>query len=79
MPALTGADDLSVKPEQVVVFENEMRRAEVDWQRVSYGHAVHGFTNPDNNTDSSKGAAYNEKAGKRSWKSMKDFFEEIFR
>jgi dienelactone hydrolase len=76
---LTGADDPSVKPEQVVAFENEMEKAGVDWYLVSYGHAVHGFTNPANGTDNSKGAAYNEKAEKRSWRAMKDFFEEIFK
>ncbi len=76
---LTGADDPSVKSEQVAAFEEEMRRASVDWQLVSYGHAVHGFTNPDNGTDNTKGAAYNEKADRRSWAAMKNFFEEIFR
>ncbi len=76
---LTGADDPSVKPEQVAAFEDEMRRAGVDWQLVSYGHAVHGFTNRDNGTDNTRGSAYNEKADKRSWRAMKDFFEEIFK
>ncbi len=76
---LNGADDPSVKPEQVAAFEEEMRRAGVDWQLVSYGHAVHGFTNPDNGTDNTQGAAYNEKADSRSWAAMKNFFEEIFR
>ncbi|MGE5172298.1 MAG: dienelactone hydrolase family protein [Betaproteobacteria bacterium] len=75
---LTGADDPSVKPDQVMAFEDEMRKAGVDWYLVSYGNAVHGFTNPDNGTDNSRGAAYNEKADKRSWKAMKAFFREIF-
>ncbi len=76
---LTGADDPSAKPEQVVAFEDEMSRAGVDWYLVSYGRAVHGFTNPDNGPDNSRGVAYNEKADRRSWQAMKDFFEEIFR
>ncbi len=75
---LTGADDPGVKPEQVMAFEDEMRRAGVDWHLVRYGGAVHGFTNPANGTDNSKGVAYNEKADNRSWRAMKDFFEEIF-
>ena len=75
---LTGADDPAVRPEQVIAFEDEMRRAGVDWHLVSYGSAVHGFTNPANGADNSKGVAYNEKADKRSWRAMKDFFEEIF-
>ena len=77
--ALHGADDPFVKADEVAAFQEEMRAAGVDWQFVSYAKAVHGFTNPDNGSDNSKGAAYNEKADKRSWEAMKQFFAEIFR
>ena len=77
--ALHGADDPYVKDQEVLAFEDEMRQGGVDWQLVSYGSAVHGFTNPDNGNDNSKGVAYNEKADKRSWEAMKLFFKEIFR
>jgi dienelactone hydrolase len=77
--ALTGADDPSVKPEMVDAFEDELRSARVDWYLVSYGNSVHGFTNPENGADNAKGVAYNEKADKRSWQVMRDFFEEIFK
>jgi dienelactone hydrolase len=77
--ALTGADDPRVNPEQVLAFEDEMRKAGVDWYLVAYGNAVHSFTNPDSGTDNSKGAAYNEKADMRSWQAMKDFLEELFK
>lgn len=76
---LTGADDPSARPDQVIAFEDEMRRAGVDWYLVSYANAVHGFTNPANGTDNSRGVAYNEKADMRSWQAMKDFFGEIFK
>lgn len=76
--ALHGADDPYVKADEVAAFQDEMRKAGVDWQMNIYGGAVHGFTNPDNGTDNSKGAAYNEKADKRSWEAMKLFFTEIF-
>jgi dienelactone hydrolase len=56
-----------------------MKKAAVDWQFVSYGNAVHSFTNAAAGTDNSKGAAYNEKADRRSWETMKLFFAEIFR
>lgn len=75
---LHGADDPYVKPEEVAGFEKEMREAGADWQLVSYGGAVHSFTNPDAGSDNSRGAAYNESADKRSWRAMKDFFTEIF-
>jgi dienelactone hydrolase len=76
--ALHGADDPFVKDDEVAAFQKEMRDAKVDWQFVSYGNAVHGFTNPAAGTDNSKGAAYNEKADRRSWVAMKDFFAEVF-
>lgn len=75
---LTGADDPSAKPDQVIAFEDEMRAAGVDWYLVTYANAVHGFTNPANGADNSRGVAYNEKADRRSWQEMKDFFFEIF-
>lgn len=76
---LTGADDPSAKPEQVIAFEDEMRTGGVDWYLISYANAVHAFTNPESGTDASKGVAYNEKADKRSWEAMKSFFGEIFK
>lgn len=75
---LNGADDPFVTEVQIKTFEEEMNNANVDWQFVNYSGAVHSFTNPDSGNDKSKGAAYNEKADKRSWIAMKSFFEEIF-
>jgi dienelactone hydrolase len=77
--AMTGADDPHVPPEQIAAFEGEMRLAKIDWQLIVYGNAVHSFTNPEAGNDNSKGAAYNEKADKRSWEAMKRFLAEIFR
>jgi dienelactone hydrolase len=76
--ALHGADDPNVPPDEVKAFEDEMRKAKVDWQLVSYGGAVHSFTDWNAGNDNSRGAAYNEKADKRSWEAMKSFFQEIF-
>jgi len=76
--ALHGADDPYVPADQVAAFENEMRQAGVDWQLIVYGGAVHGFTNPANGTDNSKGAAYNALADARSWVAMQQFFKELF-
>jgi len=76
--ALHGGDDPFVKPEEVLAFQDEMRKGGVDWYFVSYGNAVHSFSNPAAGNDNSKGAAYNEKADKRSWEAMRKFFKEIF-
>jgi len=74
-----GADDPFTKPEDLAAFESEMRDAKVDWQLIKYGGAVHSFTQPMAGNDNSTGAAYNEKADKRSWEAMKQFFAEIFK
>ena len=76
--ALHGADDPFVPAAEEQAFEEEMRNAKVDWQLVAYGNAVHSFTDWNAGNDNSKGAAYNEKADKRSWEDMKDFFGELF-
>lgn len=73
-----GADDPYIPWEQVTAFQDEMRKAKVDWRMIIYGNAVHGFTNPENGSDPSKGAAYNKQADMRSWEAMKSFFTEIF-
>ena len=54
-----------------------MRATKVDWPFVSYGGAVHGFSNPKNH-DPAHGLVYDEKVDQRSWKTMQDFFAEIF-
>jgi dienelactone hydrolase len=77
--ALHGADDPFVNADEVAAFQDEMRKGGVDWQFVSYGNAVHSFTNKEAGNDNSKGAAYNEKADRRSWEAMKTFFGEIFK
>ncbi len=77
--ALHGADDPFVPPAEVQAFEKEMREAGADWQLVSYGGAVHSFTDWNAGTDNSRGAAYNERADRRSWEAMKAFFAELFR
>lgn len=76
---LHGGDDPYVPMKQVEAFQEEMRNGGVDWQFVTYGGAVHRFTNPEAGNDNSKGAAYNERADRRSWEAMKDFFAETLK
>ncbi|MES2745107.1 MAG: dienelactone hydrolase family protein, partial [Bdellovibrionota bacterium] len=74
--ALAGADDPYQKPENLTAFENEMRESKVDWQLVKFGGAVHSFTEQSAGSDNSKGAAYNEKADKRSFADAQAFLKE---
>ena len=76
---LTGADDPHVPPAQLLAFQNEMRAGGADWQVNIYSGAVHSFTNPASGNNPASGAAYNEKADRRSFAAMKLFFDELFR
>ncbi len=74
---LHGADDPFESAKDLAAFEDEMREAKVDWQLVKFGGAVHSFTDWNAQDMKLAGAAYNEKADKRSWEDMKMFFSEI--
>lgn len=74
-----GADDPYVPNEEILGFQKEMRESKADWQMIYYANAVHSFTNPESGTDNSKGAAYNEKAAKRSFEHFKLFLDEILK
>jgi dienelactone hydrolase len=74
---LNGADDPVVPDAETQAFEKEMRATQVDWTLTRYGGVVHSYTQPHVPT-TGKEAAYNEKADKRSWIAMSDFFRETF-
>lgn len=71
-----GADDPHVPPAQVRAFLDEMVAAQADWVFTEYAGAVHSFTEKEAGNDPSTGAAYNEKADKRSWRAALDFLKE---
>lgn len=73
---LNGADDAGVTNEQIVAFKNEMDAVKADWQFVDFSGAVHCFTQPESN--SPPNCVYNERASKRAFEMMDDFFDERF-
>jgi dienelactone hydrolase len=77
--ACHGADDPYESKEEIAAFQQEMRDTKADWQMIYYANAVHGFTNPEYGNDNSKGAAYNEKAAKRSFEHLKLFLNEVLK
>jgi dienelactone hydrolase len=77
--ACHGADDPFVPKEEITAFQQEMRDSKADWQMVYYANAVHSFTDPEAGNDNSKGAAYNEKAAKRSFEHLKVFLNEVLK
>lgn len=76
--ACHGADDPFVPADDIEAFKAELNAANVDWQMNIYSGAVHSFTQPMAGNDNSRGAAYNERADKRSWAAMQLFFDELF-
>ncbi|WP_116788728.1 dienelactone hydrolase family protein [Flavobacterium psychrotrophum] len=75
---LHGADDPYVPQKDIDGFIKEMKDGKADWQMNYYSGAVHAFTEKEAGNDNSKGAAYNEKADKRSWKAFKAYLDELF-
>jgi dienelactone hydrolase len=75
-----GADDPLIPPQQRADFEAEMRAANVDWRLTLYGGVVHSFTNPA--ADLMKApdrVRYDATADARSWREMRDLFDEVFK
>lgn len=75
--ALHGYDDPMGTPDAVAGFEEEMTKADADWQLHVYSNTMHGFTNPTAN-DPVFGTVYNSISDQRSWIAMKNFLAEIF-
>ena len=75
--AMNGGDDKFVPEAQIVAFQKEMRDANVDWQFLSFGGAVHCFAIPTAD-NSVPGCRYNPKAAKRAFALMHSFFDEAF-
>lgn len=77
-----GAAD-KFNPESVVNrFKSLMDSAKADYRVVNYEDALHSFTNPASTEVGKKyniPLAYNEKADKKSWADMQDFFGMIFK
>lgn len=72
----TGGDDPLVPQSQRQAIEEEMRAAGADWQMIIYGNTVHSFTNRSADGSAMPAILYSEQSDKRSWRAMRDFFEE---
>lgn len=67
-----GADDTFVPEGDIQKFEKQMNDAHIDYLFVSFGHAVHAFTNPAADKANIPGVKYDKKADERSWKLLLD-------
>ncbi|MGE8414696.1 MAG: dienelactone hydrolase family protein [Pseudomonas sp.] len=74
---LHGAADPFVAKEQLPAFEAEMDAAGVDWQLVSYGGAVHSFTDTHANVPGKM--MYDAKISARAFATMHHLLDEVFK
>ena len=73
-----GADDKAVGDAEILAFEQEMDNAGADWQFVDFSGAVHCFAEPSAGNDPASNCRYDERAAKRAYRMMGDFFDEAF-
>jgi len=67
-----SADPVTPKP-MMDAFEEEMAGAKIDWQVMMFGGAVHSFCDPTVNSGPTR---YDEKLCRKSYRLMRDFFDE---
>jgi len=79
---INGADDAWVTKEAVATFKKQMADAGADLTYISLPGVKHSFTNPKAGEFSKKfkipNLQYNAAADKKSWQTLKAFFERVF-
>lgn len=73
-----GHLDTLVPPAQVRAFEDEMDRAQADWQIHVYARARHGFTNVAADGSINPNVIFDASADRHSWTAMTTLLEEVF-
>ena len=73
-----GAADSFIPEESIQKVRAALENADIDYQMIYYGNAVHSFTVPDADKRGLKGIAYNAAADRRSWAAMTNLFQEVF-
>ena len=72
-----GLDDPIIPREQRDAFIDEMRAGKVDFQMLLYANAGHSFTNREVDAMGIPGFAYDARTDQRSWRAMRQFFDEV--
>jgi len=73
---LHGAADPVAPKKQRDAFEAEMEAAKVNWQMLTFGHALHSFCEPESNVPGI--AQYNEAAARQSYRMIDAFITDAF-
>lgn len=75
---LNGAEDTMITHADMAAFEEEMRGANIDWQLINYGEAVHCFSIPTADGIANPNCKYHERTAKRAFTQMSLFLREVF-
>ncbi len=76
-----GGADRFTSPEQIAAFKSALDKAGAEYQFKIYENALHGFTNPEADSNGKKfnmPIGYNSKADQESWKDMQAFLKTAF-
>ena len=76
---LNGADDVMVTSESIAAFNDEMNKAQANFQFINYAGAKHGFSNPAATEIGKKfeiPLEYNKGVDEKSWNAMKKFLKK---
>lgn len=73
-----GADDPLIPLSAQEKFAALMNAAGADWQFVSYGGAVHSYTDKSVDAMNLPGFKYDARTDRRSWAAMRALFDEVF-
>lgn len=74
---LTGAADPYVKREEIVAFQDRMERSGTEWTMITFGGAMHGFSNPEAGDHGMPGVAYDARIAERAWQDTLAFLARI--
>ncbi len=75
---LQGSEDPYFGPTPMRNFMTAADAAELDWQVIWFGGAVHSFMSPQADERGMDGVAYDQVAADRAWGYMDAFFDEVF-
>jgi dienelactone hydrolase len=73
-----GAADSFIKEDTILKMRDVYDKANVDYQMIYFGGAVHSFTVPDADSKKLAGVRYDPAADRRSWAAMRALFHEVF-
>jgi dienelactone hydrolase len=73
---LHGAADPVAPKAQRDAFEAEMEAAQVNWQMLTFGHALHSFCEPESNVPGI--ARYDEAIARQSYRLIDNFVDDAF-